>query len=98
LKELDVSDTPLYLLSREYDWTCAEEHTSAIKKAQSGIDEIRMAGIGHFPPDKIWRLLRNISCRMLPKDILEWDLNSMSTCAGLLKLSGEINTLHKRAV
>ena len=52
LKELDVADVPFYLMGGEYNWSCTEEYTGAIKEAQPGIHEIRLEGIGHFPPDE----------------------------------------------
>jgi pimeloyl-ACP methyl ester carboxylesterase len=51
LGELDVVRTPLYLFGGAYDWSCTEIHSGVMKRAQPGIHEIRMAGIGHFPPD-----------------------------------------------
>lgn len=52
LSRLDLTRTPFYLLGGEYDWSCTEEHTGRIVKAQPAIKEVRMKGIGHFPPDE----------------------------------------------
>jgi pimeloyl-ACP methyl ester carboxylesterase len=52
LSDIDTEQTPFFLLGGQYDWSCTEEHTDAIKAQNPGIDVVRMEGIGHFPPDE----------------------------------------------
>lgn len=50
--KIDTEHTPFYVLGGEYDWSCSEEHTDAIKKRMPGAKVIRMKGIGHHPADE----------------------------------------------
>ncbi|KAF2108808.1 Alpha/Beta hydrolase protein [Lophiotrema nucula] len=50
--KIDTGKYPFYVLGGEYDWSCTEEHTDAIKQRMPGAQVVRMKGIGHFPPDE----------------------------------------------
>lgn len=47
--EIDTSRCPLYLLSGEYDYSCAPDDTRDLARRISGTQARIMAGLGHFP-------------------------------------------------
>ena len=52
MKDIDTTTTPFYVMGRDYDWSCMEAHTDAIKERMPQVKVVRMQGIGHFPPDE----------------------------------------------
>jgi len=47
--QIDTSRCPLYLLSGEYDYSCAPEDTRDLAQRIPGTEARIMAGLGHFP-------------------------------------------------
>ena len=49
LGAIDPRATPLYLLTGEYDFSCAPEDTARTAAAIGGVEPVVMKGLGHFP-------------------------------------------------
>lgn len=47
--EIDTSETPLYILSGEYDWSSTSVASKALADSIPGAKFISMPGLGHFP-------------------------------------------------
>jgi len=70
--EIDTKRCPLYLLSGEYDYSCAPDDTRELARRIAGTQAVIMEGLGHFPmsedPEKFLGYLRPVleeitSCR-----------------------------------
>ena len=49
VEEIDTKRCPLYLLSGEYDYSCAPEDTRDLARRIKGTQAVIMEGLGHFP-------------------------------------------------
>ena len=49
VSDIDTAGCPLYLLSGEYDYSCAPDDTRDLARRIKGTQAVIMEGLGHFP-------------------------------------------------